>query len=65
MVRRIFWGKSQIVMLSSGCSQTMLADFWTLLTPSPPWLTALLNKICDFYLVSLKFGEPPPPLLST
>ena len=62
MVGRIFWGKSQKVRLSSGCSQTMLADFWTFLTPSPPWLTALGNKICDFYLETLTFGEPPSPL---
>ena len=43
-------------------SQTTLTDFGTLLTSTPSWLTALLNKICDFYLVMLTFGEPPSPL---
>ena len=47
-----------------GRSQTTLTDFWTFLNPLPPWLTALLNKICDFYLVTLTFGDPLPLLLS-
>ena len=36
-----------------GRSQTTFADFWLFLPP-PPWLTALHNKICDFYLVILE-----------
>ena len=31
------------------------------MTPLPPWLTALLNKICHRYLVTLTFDDPPPP----
>ena len=27
----------------------------------PPWLTALLNKICHIYLVTLTFDVPPLP----
>ena len=49
--RSLLWGRSQ----------TTLTDFWTFLTPLPPWFTALLNKICNFYLVILTFHEPPLP----
>ena len=49
--------------LPKGCSQTTLTDFWTFLTPPLlPWLTALLNKMCNFYLVTLTFGELSLPL---
>ena len=44
-----------------GRSQTTFTDFWPFLTPLPPWLTALLNKICHIYLVTLTFDEPPLP----
>ena len=40
-----------------GRSQTTFTDFWPFLTPSPPWLTALLDKICHIYLVTLTFDE--------
>ena len=44
-----------------GRSQTTFTDFRPFLTPPPPWLTALLNKICHIYLVTLTFDEPPLP----
>ena len=43
----------------------MLTDFWPFLPPPPyppPWLTALLNRICQIYLVALTFHGPPPPI---
>ena len=39
-----------------------LQIFWPFLTPPPPWLTALLNKICHIYLVTLTFDDPPSPM---
>ena len=45
-----------------GRSQTTFTYFWPFLTPPPPpWLTALLNKICQIYLVTLTFYQPPLP----
>ena len=44
-----------------GHSQTTFTDFLPFLTPLPPWLTVLLDKICHVYLVMLTFDEPPSP----
>ena len=49
------------MQLTRGRSQTTFTDFWPFLTPLPPWLTSLLNKICHIYLVTLTFDKPPPP----
>ena len=52
---------------AQGVVQNYADRFLNFFDPPPPWLTALLNKICDLYLVTLTFGDPPfpPPLLST
>ena len=34
--------------------------FLAFFDPTPPWLTALLNEICQIYLVTLTFHKPPP-----
>ena len=40
-----------------GRSQTTFTEFLPFLTPPPPWLTSLLDKICQIYLVTLTFQE--------
>ena len=40
-------GRSRLVAAPlRGRSQTTFTDFWPFLTSLPPWLTALLDKIC-------------------
>ena len=41
-------------------SQTKFTDFWPFSTPLSFWLTALLNKICQIYLMMLTFDNPVP-----
>ena len=55
------WSKKSL-MIFNPSTQWLKMSFYVLLCPPPPWLTASLNKICDFYLVTLTFGEPPSPL---
>ena len=46
----------QTLRLVRGRSQTTFTDFWPFLAPLPPWLTALLNEICQIFM------NPPPAI---
>ena len=63
------WTKNTVLNGAYTVGNTCLTEewtiFWTFLTLPPPWLTALLNKIyllnkiCQFTLITLKFHDRP------
>ena len=63
-IKIFFVGQTPLCKYLSVDVHKLFLQIFGLFWPPSPWLTALLNKICQIYLVTLTFHEPPlPPLL--